>query len=172
MDKELKLYWIDMKYVRNLQNKDKRVYSVSPQSGKQSRPYLGVVVTCNGYEYCIPLTKAKEKHRFMSDRIDFSRIMVDGEVFAGINFSCMIPVMDKQLSKVDLKIRKHDSKEVIKRKQEYQIEIDWCNEHKGVIENKANVLYSKYVSGEYFKRKKDCVNFPELEIICDRYNEK
>ena len=38
------VYWIDMKYIGNLSNNvDKRVYSVSPQSGKQERPFLGVI---------------------------------------------------------------------------------------------------------------------------------
>ena len=37
MERDFNLYWIDMKYIRNLQNKDKRVYSVSPQRGKQNR---------------------------------------------------------------------------------------------------------------------------------------
>ena len=62
----LKVYWIDMKYIRNLSNKvDKRVYSVAPQSGKSGRPFLGVIMICNNHKYCVPLSKPKKKHSQM-----------------------------------------------------------------------------------------------------------
>jgi endonuclease III len=83
----------------------------------------------------------------------------------------MIPVEIKQLSKVDLRERKRDNVEVKKRKETYKKELEWCNEHKRVIVDKANVLYGKYMSKEYFARRKDCLNFPELEEICKKYNE-
>ncbi len=172
MEREFNLYWIDMKYIRNLQNKDKRVYSVSPQRGKQNRPYLGILVLIHNQKYCIPLSKEKEKYAHMKDRIDFTRIIVDGKIIAGLNFSRMIPVEITQMSKVDLKIRKRDNIEVKQRKETYKKELEWCNNHKTVIIDKANVLYQKYISGEWFKRKKDCLNFPELEEVCAKYNKQ
>lgn len=159
-----------MKYIRDLQRVDQRVYSVSPQMGKQGRPYIGIIVTCYGQKYCIPLTKAKEKHKNMADRIDFSKIKIDGELIAGINFSRMIPIEIRQLYKVDLKIRKHDNKETVYRKMLYRKELEWCNANRDVIINKANILYLKYVSGEDFKRKKDCLDFCGLEKACKKYN--
>ncbi|MDO4961469.1 MAG: type III toxin-antitoxin system ToxN/AbiQ family toxin [Eubacteriales bacterium] len=170
MEKRFNLYWIDMKYIRNLQNADKRVYSVNPQQGKQSRPYLGIIVVCNNQKYCIPLTTPKDKHFNMTDKIDFSRIDIDGKFIAAINFSRMIPVEMNQLSRADIKIRKHDNKNVIDRKELLKKELDWCNENYDVIVNKANVLYAKYLSGENFRRKKDCLDFIELEKVCSRYN--
>ena len=172
MEHDFNLYWIDMKYIRNLQNKDKRVYSVSPQKGKQNRPYLGVLVLLHGQKYCIPLSKVKNKYLNMKDHIDFSRIIVDDEVIAGLNFSRMIPVEIAQLSKADLKIRKRDNSEVKRRKEAYKKELNWCNKNKRIIIDKANVLYEKYISGEKFGRKKDCLNFPELEDVCKKYNNK
>jgi protein AbiQ len=44
------LYHIDMKYVRDLARVDDKVMSVSPQVGKESRPFVGVVV-CNQKKY-------------------------------------------------------------------------------------------------------------------------
>jgi len=127
MEHDFNLYWIDMKYIRNLQNKDKRVYSVSPQQGKQNRPYLGILVLIHGQKYCIPLSKVKNKYLNMKDHIDFSRIIVDDEVIAGLNFSRMIPVEIAQLSKADLKIRKRDNSEVKRRKEAYKKELNWYN---------------------------------------------
>jgi hypothetical protein len=82
----------------------------------------------------------------------------------------MIPVELNQLSKVDLKVRKRDNVEVKVRKEAYKKELKWCNEHKRLIINKANVLYDKYVSRDSFARRKDCLNFPELEEECKKYN--
>lgn len=170
MKHELKLYWIDIKYIRNLHAKDDRIYNSSPQMSKHTRPYIGIIVTCNNQKYCIPLTSAKPKHENMTDRIDFSRIIIDNKIIAALNFSRMIPVETNQLSRIDIKVRKHDNPQVVKRKQLYRQELQWCNENYDKIVNKASVLYRKYISGEYFKRKKDCLNFIELEEICKRYN--
>lgn len=53
---KLDLYYIDLKYIRNLSNADDNVMSISPQRGKENRPFVGVIVLVNGMEYCIPLT--------------------------------------------------------------------------------------------------------------------
>ena len=44
---KLRLYTVDMKYIRNLQNKDSRIYSVSQKIGKDDRPFLGILLVCN-----------------------------------------------------------------------------------------------------------------------------
>ena len=98
-----------MKYIRNLHAKDDRIYNSSPQLAKHTRPYIGIIVTCNGQKYCIPLTSFKPKHENMSDRIDFSRIIINSKIIAALNFSRMIPVETSQLSRIDTKIRKHDT---------------------------------------------------------------
>lgn len=38
--KRLNLYLIDMKYIRNLAKADDHVMSVSPQAGKETRPFV------------------------------------------------------------------------------------------------------------------------------------
>ena len=60
---QLKLYQIDMKYVRDLHNADNRVESVSPQIGKENRVFVGIVVAHDDRQYCIPLSHPKEKHK-------------------------------------------------------------------------------------------------------------
>ena len=54
---QLRLYQIDLKYVRDLHNADNRVESVSPQIGKENRVFIGVVVVQNNRKYCIPLSE-------------------------------------------------------------------------------------------------------------------
>jgi len=72
MNKKLKLYNVNMKYIRNLHNIDSNVPSVSPQIGKQTRPFLGIIVLVNKAKFCIPLTsnsnKKQKKFESMRER--------------------------------------------------------------------------------------------------------
>ena len=63
MQTDFKLYKVDMKYIRNLHNIDNKVLSVSPQTGKDNRVFVGIVIICGIHKYCIPLSSPKEKHK-------------------------------------------------------------------------------------------------------------
>ena len=75
---ELNLYSIDLKYIRDLAKADNHVMSVSPQLGKETRPFVGIVVVMNTKQYCIPLTSPKEKFEKKS-QIDFIKIYDEHE---------------------------------------------------------------------------------------------
>lgn len=134
------VYRIDIKYIRDLQKIDSRVMSVSPQIGKEGRPFLGVVVMCNGFKYCVPLSRPKEKHKRMRNKIDFKKIEVNGELLGVLNFNLMIPIERAQLKKIDTVIRKHDNLDTRRHKRYLAVELKWCNEHVADIFNTANVL--------------------------------
>lgn len=58
----LGLYTVDMKLIRNFHNQgDDKVFSVSPQVGKEMRPFVGIVVVCDEKQYCVPLSSPKKK---------------------------------------------------------------------------------------------------------------
>lgn len=63
MQTDFKLYKVDMKYIRNIHNIDDKVFSVSPQTGKDNRIFIGIVIVCGSHKYCIPLSSPKEKHK-------------------------------------------------------------------------------------------------------------
>ncbi|MCD8023050.1 MAG: type III toxin-antitoxin system ToxN/AbiQ family toxin [Lachnospiraceae bacterium] len=170
MTSSLHVYRMDMKYIRDLQKIDSGVMSVSPQIGKEERPFLGVIVMCNGYKYCVPLSKPKEKHKRMRNKIDFKKIEVDGELLGVLNFNLMVPVKDAQIKKIDTIIRKHDNYETKVRKAYLAKELNWCNEYASDIRNTANVLYQKYISGDSFSARAQCLDFPKLENACEKYN--
>ena len=115
----LDVYRIDMKYIRDLHNIDDRVLSISPQIGKDERPFLGIIVICNEQKYCVPLSKPKKKHEKMRDKIDFKKIVYRGELIGVLNFNLMIPIEDIVVQKIDTKIRKHDNAE--RKMNEYKI---------------------------------------------------
>lgn len=165
----LDVYRIDMKYIRNLHNIDDRVLSVSPQIGKDERPFLGVIVICNEQRYCVPLSKPKIKHIKMRDKIDFKRIIYQGELIGVLNFNLMVPVDDILIQRIDTKIRKHDNEDVRKKKELLRKELEWCNEHARDLMNTANVLYAKYISVESFSAREQCLDFKRMEEECKKY---
>ena len=97
----LEVYRIDMKYIRNLHNIDDKVLSVSPQIGKDERPFLGVIIIYNEHKYCVPLSKPKKKHEKMRDKIDFKKIIHNGQLIGVLNFNLMIPVEDLLIQKIE-----------------------------------------------------------------------
>ena len=135
---KLNLYRIDMKYIRNLHNVDDRVSSVSPQIGKQHRIYVGTVVVCNEHKYLIPLSHPVEKHKKMSPRADFDKIIdKKGKLLGVLNYNLMIPVEDKQLVKINLKENKRDTIDEKYYKQLCIDELKWCRKNAEIIINKA-----------------------------------
>lgn len=82
----------------------------------------------------------------------------------------MIPVENEQIQRIDTKIRKHDNMDTRRKKELLIKELEWCNEHISELANTANVLYQKYVSGEKFAAKKQCLDFKKMELVCTKYN--
>ncbi|MCR4672111.1 MAG: type III toxin-antitoxin system ToxN/AbiQ family toxin [Lachnospiraceae bacterium] len=171
MQKEFNLYKVDMKYIRNLHQIDDKVMSVSPQIGKDTRVFVGIVVICGKFKYCIPLSSPKEKHKRMKNSLDFSKIEADGKIIGVLNFNLMIPIEEAQIHSIDLSIRKRDRAEIKRYKELCQKELTWCQEHSEVICNKANVLYKTYVSKTKYSGRNRCVEFPRLEQECKKYNQ-
>ena len=87
MQKDFNLYKVDMKYIRNLHNIDDKVLSVSPQTGKENRVFVGIVVVCGVHKYCIPLSSPKKKHETMKNSIDFTKIVIDEKLLGVLNFN-------------------------------------------------------------------------------------
>ena len=115
MKKRFKLYSVNMKYIRDLHKIDDNVPSVSPQIGKQIRPFLGIIVLINGSKFCIPLTSnSKKKNKnfeSMRENITFRKICDrDGKVLAALNLNNMIPVRDEYLTEIELRVHSSTSR--------------------------------------------------------------
>lgn len=151
MSKRLKLYNVNIKYIRNLHNVDDNVPSVSPQIGKAVRPFLGIIVLINGSKFCIPFTsnsdKKSKKFESMRENITFRKIRdKDGKILAGLNINNMVPVREEYISEINLKIRPDDTPEQMCWKKLCIKELNWCQAHQDEIERLANELYRLYVS--------------------------
>lgn len=108
----------------------------------------------------------------MKNSMDFSKIVVDGELLGVLNFNLMIPVEEAQLQPIDIISRKKDRPQIYGYKERCRKELQWCQEHSEVICNKAAILYKKYLSGDNFRARKRCLNFAKLERECKNYNAK
>ena len=170
--KRLKLYTVEMKYIRNLHNQgDDRVYSVSPQTGKDTRPFVGIVIICDDKQYCIPLSSPKEKHKTMKNSIDYHKVLdAQGKLIGVLNINNMIPVRKDVLKEIDIKIHQTDSQETKHYKNLVIDQLNFCRHNQDMIVAKANKLYrmvnKKSVSGPLKRR---CLNWQKLEDILGRF---
>jgi len=171
----LSLYYIDLKYIRELRKVDEHVQSVSPQIGKARKPFIGVIVINNvtGMKYAVPLSHYNErKHGRIADKIDFQKVYDEkGKCLAVLNINNMIPVSDAQLIPVDLKFHSKDTNAEKARKVLLIKEISWCRKHADIIENKVKQLYELCTTESNFKGKDRCLCFKKLEDACDKYNQ-
>ncbi len=173
MNKRFKLYTVNKKYIRNLHNIDNNIPSVSPQIGKQNRPFLGIIILINGSKFCIPFTsnssKKNKNFESMRENITFRKIRdKDGAILAALNLNNMIPVRDEYISEIDLKIHPTDTPELRHWKRLCIKELTWCQSNQAEIERLANELYRIYISNEPFNKKNICLNFPALEKECNK----
>ena len=165
----LNLYYLDMKYIRDLHHADDRVQSVSPQIHKSNRPFVGIIVVCENHKYCIPLDSAKEKHKTQKNDVDFTRIFDGEKLISVLNFNNMIPVDDVYVQKVDLRTSPKDTPAQQHYKQLCIKEIEWCRKNQEAIVKKANKLYylvqKPNCSGMLKKR---CNDFKKLEKVLEK----
>ncbi len=104
MQTDFNLYKVDMKYIRNLHNIDDKVLSVSPQTGKDNRVFVGIAIICGIHKYCIPLSSPKEKHKKMKNSMDFSKIEINGKLLGVLNFNLPHPSTSAYFLKIEASI--------------------------------------------------------------------
>ena len=162
---------MDMKYVRDLAKVDDKVMSVSPQNGKSTRPFVGIVIVQGGRRYCIPLSSPKPKHAKMRNGRDFTKVYdPNGRLIAVLNFNNMIPVDDTVVTRANLRIERRDDGQTRAYKLLMRNQIDWCNAHADEIRRKASKLYRIVTETpeKYRALVGRCCNFRRLEEVLDR----
>lgn len=173
-ENKLDFYYVDKKYIRDLSNADDKVLSVSPQAGKETRPFVGIVVIMGTKEYCIPLTSPKSKFDTKTHE-DFIKIpdpkkknSNGAALTIGIlNINNMIPISEIYLQKVDLSEKSgiDNTRRMLLVKQ-----LRWCRDNYDLISRKANKLYSKVINNPEKDRNlvRRCCDFKKLERVLER----
>jgi len=175
----LKLYCINMKYVRNLANADDNVMSVSPQVNKSTRPFVGIVVVFDNKKYCVPLSSPKKKFENKKNAVDFMKITHPTakndkgayKVIGVLNFNNMLPVDESLLKPVDMQIHSGDSPQIAAYKELLKDQLSFCRSNQDLIARKANKLYDLVVNhpDKNFSLVKRCCKFAKLEQVLVDY---
>ena len=165
-----------MKYVRNLKNVEKQktgrtntILSVSTQTHKQGRPFIGIVQIVNGLQYCIPLSSVEEKAKYidMAENITFRKIKDEqGNVIGVLNINNMIPVKEDYITKFRIDELPTDSLEQKEYKKKCKQELDWCNANIAEITRLASELHTIICENKPFKKRSICPDYSELEKEC------
>lgn len=173
---ELSLYIVNMKYVRNLKNVEKQrtghtntILSVSSQTHKQGRPFLGIIQMVNGVKYCIPLSSIEEKEKYatMSENITCRKIKdKNGIVLGVLNINNMIPVRDEYISLYQIDDLPDDDFKQRLYKAKLREELSWCNDNQNEIARLASELHTIICENKPFKKKGICPDYIELEKEC------
>ena len=162
--------------------------SQSPQIGKDTRRYLGIIIILNGQKYCVPFSSGtKEKYQKKSSNADLLKIP-DTEkrkekkrkengsfkTLAVLNINNIIPVTESVISKVDLHIRQNDNINERQRKGLLQKELKWYRENCDVIQRRVQKVYSLVVETPDKNRNltRRCCNFKKLKAVLEKYISK
>lgn len=169
----LNLYYVDMKYIRELHKIDDNVMSVSPQIGKSTRPFLGVVIIMETKKYCIPLTSPQKDKFKGKSKEDFIKIPDSKckdehgapKTIGILNLNNMIPVSDKFIQKVDLSTATEFNRNLLIN------ELRWCRDNLDIISNRANKLYNKVTLTPEKDRNltRRCCDFKKLELVLEKW---
>lgn len=156
----LSFYRADSTYCDYLRKVDKCVPYTFDE--KQMRPFVGILLEIEGYNYYAPLTSPKSKHQMMKNQIDFLKI--NNGVYGAVNFNNMIPIHDNCLFEIEFSIAPADSKADINYKNLLSNQLSWCNANKGRILSMAYNLYTLISTEKAFEAlKKRTCNFKEDE---------
>lgn len=160
----LRLYKIDINYIKYLYNFDNRVqFNVNREDEYSAkRPYLGVVLAMGEFKYFVPLEHPRVSHMSMKNNIFIFKIHNGKYGILGLNN--MIPVKEEQLVDFDI------NKENAKYKQILISQYHFCNKHINEIKERAKTTYQKSLKNSFLK--KICCNFKLLEEKCEEYNNK
>lgn len=173
-ENELDLYLVDKKYIRDLSNADSHVMSVSPQTGKDTRPFLGIIIIMDKKEYCIPLTSPKEKFNIKTKE-DFVKIpdpKLKNENGAAktigiLNINNMIPISQDYVRKINLyKTSEFEEHRCALLKKQ----LEWCRRNRSTIQNKANKVYKTVTQTPEKNRRLTarCLDFLKLEKVLEK----
>lgn len=159
MSSSIDFYHIDEKYIAFLFSKDNRVlYNKS-----EHRPYVGIVLKMNGFDYFAPLESPKPNHVNINGSGPVLKIK-EGTLGI-IGFNNMVPVKAINLKAFDI-----SSVSDVQYQNLLINQLIWCRKNRDDIYARAEATYKKETSGKIPFYKRACCDYKKLEYWCDKYN--
>lgn len=163
MDKLL-FYEIDSKYISFLAQYDQHLFQNAKITQNFSRKYIGILFEINDMKYFAPLSSFKEKHKRLSETIDFIKI---GDM-AVLNLNNIFPVPVGVYSLKDPSAEKNLQYKIL-----LNNEIRIIKQRTEQIINNAKAVYNhKMTNDGKSKLSQRCLNFKLLEEKCKEWIEK
>ena len=165
MSRKIKIVKIDSNYCDYLRKFNNKVpYN---EGIKELRPFIDILFIIGDYEYFVPLSSPKIKHKSLKNTIDLLKIN-DG-IYGVVNFNNMIPVESNNYINYYLSSDNKD-KDEIKIINLLRNQLRWLTSNRKEIMNKSRLLYNLYKNDKLPDNVKcRCCNFPLLEDKCDKY---
>lgn len=172
---KLKWYVADKDYINYLKKYDDKVENID--YCKKLKPYIGILININGFNYYVPISSAKEKHYNIKEDIDFIKIMEDDRILGVLNLNNMIPISDENISSLKYsQIEKYRSFGSEREKNLYisflNFELSLINQKINKIQKSALKLYNEKLNNPASKISQRCCNFKLLEKKCTEYTKK
>lgn len=163
---ELLFYTVDRNYIKYLSEFEKHI-SYNKDAIGHSRPYLGIVLKIEQYEYFVPLYSYKEHYQKYKNNPSFFFVYNRKKrPLAIIKFSAMIPV-PKSINVTNLlEYNKQDEKY----KNLVAAEYRYINSNKEEIYKRANKMYIAVTEHKNNFLKTIACDFELLEQKCMEYN--
>ena len=162
---ELLFYVIDKKYIKYLSEFEKHISYNKDEIG-HSRPYLGIVLKINNYNYFVPLYSYKEHYTKYKNNPSFFFVYDrKNKPLAIIKFSAMVPV-PKNFDVVGL-LRYNEQDE--KYKNLISAEYRYINSNKREIYKRANKMYIAVTKHKNNFLRTIACDFRLLEEKCIEY---
>lgn len=171
-ENKLKWYVADKEYVNYLRTFDNKVENIDYNN--KLKPYIGILIEIDKFNYYVPISSSKEKHYKMSDSIDFIKIIQDEKIIGVLNLNNMIPINDENVKQ--LKYKEIDEYRNFKDEKEKRLYISFLNFELSLINKKmekikhnAQELYDEKINNPNSRISKRCCNFTLLEEKCRKY---
>ena len=156
---ELLFYIIDENYIKYLSKYEKHI-SYNKDEKEHSRPYLGIVLKIENYEYFVPLYSYKEHYKKYKNNPSFLFIYDRKNIpLAIIKFSAMIPIPNDINVMHLLEYTKKDRKYKNLISSEYR----YVNSNKKEIYKRANKMYKAVTNNKHNFLKTIACDFKLLE---------
>ena len=176
MEKEkLRWYIVKKDYVNYLQKYDNKVANIDYKV--KLKPYIGIIVNINNFNYYVPISSVKEKHYSIKEDMDFIKISQKNKILGVLNLNNMIPILDEDISILKYKeIEKYRNFNSEKEKKLYisllNFELKLINKMIGKIRKSALKLYKEKQNNPNSVISMRCCDFKLLEKMCVLYKRK
>lgn len=171
-ENKLKWYIADKEYVNYLRKFDEKVENIDYST--KLKPYIGILITINDFNYYVPISSAKEKHYKIKEGMDFVKIMQNDKIIGVLNLNNMIPILDDNVKALKYKdIDEYRDFANDKEKKLYisflSFELDLINDKIEKIKKNALKLYNEKTKNPESNVSKRCCDFKLLEKVSVNY---